>query len=523
MINRIAVILAWGAAGLPAPAAETKPEGVTDIGSRLELFLDDALVARLTGKAELRLHHPVPRELALRHDAAWEGTGTGYHSVFRDGDRYRMYYKAWHLEVQPGANGKATLNTGSHPLYTCYAESRDGIHWTKPGLGLVEFRGSTENNIVLASGDWQGVKIDAGHIALARDENPAAAPDAKYKGFVLSASPKGLLAFKSPDGIHWSPMRQEPVLTAGAFDSQNLAFWDGARGEYRAYWRIFTAGVTSDKEWKPAGHRAIRTATSKDFLHWENQRDVAYAGSPSEQLYTNVVKPYPGAPHILVGFPTRYVERGWSESMRALPELEHREMRASINPRYGTAITEGLLMTSRDGVNFHRWNEAFLRPGPERDGTWQYGQQYIAWHLVETRAALEGEPDEFSLYAGESYWTGSSSELRRYTIRKDGLVSAHAPMSGGEVLGKPIRFTGRRLVLNFSTSAAGSVRVELQDADGKAMPGFALDDCEETYGDSLRRVVHWKSGADVSAAAGQTVRLRFALRDADVFAFRFQD
>ena len=504
--------------------AQTKPDAVTDIGSRLEPLVDDALIAKFSGKAELLLHHPVARDIALVHDAPWEGSGTGYHSVFKDGDVYRMYYKAWHLDVQPGTNGKAKLNTNSHPLYTCYAESKDGIHWTKPNLGIVEFRGSKENNIVLASGEWQGVKIDAGHIALAKDENPNAAPDAKYKGLVLSASPKGLLAFKSPDGIHWSPMQTEPVLTAGAFDSQNLAFWDSARGEYRAYWRIFTAGVTNDKEWKPVGHRAIRTATSKDFIHWENQRDVAYVDSPSEQLYTNVVKPYPGAPHILIGFPTRYVERtAWSESMRALPEHEHREMRASVTQRYGLAITEGLLMTSRDGNTFHRWNEAFLRPGLERDGTWHYGHQYIAWHLVETKASLTGEPDEYSLYATESYWTGNSSELRRYTIRKDGFVSVHAPMSGGEFITKPIKFSGKHLLLNFSTSAAGSVRVELQDAEGKPMPGFSLDDCEETFGDSIQRTVFWKSGNDISSGAGKPVRLRIVMKDADVFSFRFAE
>ncbi len=494
----------------------------TDIGSRLELFVDDHLIERLDGKAELRLHHPVAREMALVHDAPWEGSGTGYHSVFKDGDLYRMYYKAWHLDVQRDADGKGRVNTATHPLYTCYAESKDGIHWMKPNLGIVEFRGSKDNNIILASGDWQGVKIDAGHIALAKDENPNAAPDAKYKGFVLG-SPKGLRAFKSADGIHWSPMQAEPVITAGAFDSQNLAFWDGARGEYRAYWRIFTGGVTTDKEWKPSGHRTIRTATSKDFLHWENQREVTYTDSPSEQLYTNVVKPYSRAPHVLIGFPTRYVERGWSESMRVLPEREHRQTRASANQRYGTALTEGLFMSSRDGVTFKRWNEAFLRPGPEREGTWNYGHQYIAWHLVETKSALAGEPDELSLYAGESYWTGTSSALRRYTIRRDGFVSAQAPMSGGELVTKPLRFTGKYLRLNFSTSAAGSVRVEIQDADGKALPGFSAGDCEETFGDSLERAVFWKGGGDVSALAGKTARLRFVLCDADVFAFRFGD
>ena len=504
---------------LSVPFAFADP---VDIGSRRELFVDRALIDRLGGDARLELHHPEPKEIAITHDAAWEGSGSGYHCVFKDGELYRMYYKAWHLDVKPGAGGKATLNSKSHPLYTCYAESRDGIHWTKPNVGIVEFNGSKENNILFASGDWEGANINAGHIALAKDENPGAAPDARYKGFVLSAKPRGLVAFKSPDGIHWSPMQAEPVLTVGAFDSQNLAFWDGARGEYRAYWRIFTGGVTNDTEWKPTGNRAIRTATSKDFIHWSEPNDLTYEDSPSEQLYTNVVKPYHRAPHLLIGFPTRYVQRVPSESMRALPEREHREMRSSVNNRYGLAITEGLFMASRDGVKFTRWNEAFLRPGIEREGTWNYGHQYIAWHPVETKSALEGAPDELSFYASESYWTGTSSALRRYTLRLDGFVSANGSLKGGELVTKPVRFTGKELHLNFSTSAAGSVKVELQAEDGSIFPGFRLKDCEETFGDSLDRVVNWKSGSDVSGLAGKSVRLRFALQDADVFAYQFR-
>lgn len=489
----------------------------TLIGSRRELFVDDTLIEKITGGAELRLHHPQPREIALVHDAPWEGSGSGYHSVFKDGDRYRMYYKAWQLDVSA-----AGVKTNAHPLFCCYAESDDGIRWRKPDVGLHEFKGSKANNIVIASGKIGEVNADAGHPAIFKDDNPAAAPEARYKAMIRSESPKGLLAFQSPDGLHWSPMQTAPVITEGAFDSQNLAFWDAARGEYRAYWRIFTAGVTDEKNWKPGGFRAIRTATSKDFLHWENQADVGFVDSPAEHLYTSQVKPYHRAPHVLIGFPTRYTERGWSESMRALPEREHREWRAKASQRYGTAITEGLFMASRDGVSFKRRNEAFLRPGIEREGTWNYGQQYIGWQAVETKSAMEGAPNELSLYATESYWTGTSSALRRYTLRLDGFVSVNAPLKGGELITKPITFTGSKLALNFSTSAAGSVQVEIQDPDGKPYPGFSLADCEETFGDSIERTVVWKGGDDVSALAGKPIRLRFALKDADLFAYRFQ-
>jgi len=200
-------------------AAAERPTPI-DIGSRLELFIDDYLIDRLEGKAELRLHHPEPREIAIVHDAPWEGTGSGYHSVFQDGKLYRMYYKAWHLDVSKGK-----VNTSSHPLYCCYAESDDGIHWRKPELGLHEFRGSKANNIAITTYKEGEMKVDPGHPAVFKDDNPNCPADARYKAIVRSSGARGLLAFKSPDGLHWSPIETKPVITEGAFDSQNLAFW----------------------------------------------------------------------------------------------------------------------------------------------------------------------------------------------------------------------------------------------------------------------------------------------------------
>jgi hypothetical protein len=94
-------------------------------------------------------------------------------------------------------------------------------------------------------------------------------------------------------------------------------------------------------------------------------------------------------------------------------------------------------------------------------------------------------------------------------------------MKGGELVTRPLRFRGRKLALNFATGAAGSVRVELQDASGKALPGFALEDCPPHFGDTVERGVIWKNGGDVSPLANQPVRLRFELKDADVYAFQF--
>lgn len=485
-------------------------EDATDIGTRRELFVDSTLIETIEGGAQLRMHHPIARELAMTHDAPWEGTSAGYHTAFRDGDIYRLYYRGLHLEVS-----EKSISTGKHEPFYCLAESKDGITWTRPELGIVEFEGSKKNNIILRGPGTH-------NFAPFKDNNPDCAPEAKYKA--LGGGQKesgGLIAFQSPDGVQWSRLGDKPVITEGAFDSQNLAFWDATIGKYRAYYRVFSEGETTVDVWKPAGVRAIRTATSDDFISWEDETDLIYEDSPEMQLYTNQVHPYVRAPHQLIGLPTLYIERGWSPSMRALPDPEDREKRANAHLRYGTALTEVQLMASRDGVHFKRWNEAFMRPGIERPGTWQYGHQFAACHAVVTKSSLPGASDELSIYSSESGWHGDSNALRRYTLRLDGFVSVNAPMKGGEITTKPIQFSGDQLELNFSTSAAGSLRVEIQDAAGKAIEGFALEDCHEIFGDSSARTVSWKNDKSLHSIAGQPVSLRFVLNDADLYSYRF--
>jgi hypothetical protein len=146
-----------------------------------------------------------------------------------------------------------------------------------------------------------------------------------------------------------------------------------------------------------------------------------------------------------------------------------------------------------------------------------------AWGIVETGSDLPGGPKELSIYSIEGYFFPiKGARMRRFALRIDGFVSVEAPLRGGEMTTKPIVFEGAELVLNFSTSGAGSIRVEIQDADGKPLEGFALADCPVIRGDAIERVVSWKNGSDVRSLAGKPVRLRFALRDADLYSIRFR-
>ena len=156
---------------------------------------------------------------------------------------------------------------------------------------------------------------------------------------------------------------------------------------------------------------------------------------------------------------------------------------------------------------------SFIRPGRERI-SWLSRSNTVAPGMIQT------SPDELSLFVSHG-WADPSQHVRRYAMRTDGFVSVHAKYAMGELLTKPLTFSGKRLIINFATSAAGSMRVEIQDVHGKPLPGFSLTDCPEFYGDEIEQRVEWKHGADVSTLAGTPVRLRFVMKDGDLFSIRF--
>lgn len=494
-------------------SVDGRAEEPVKLGSRRELFIDRSLIDQLSGKAELRLHHPTPKEIAITFEKPWEGNASGYATVFQDGEIYRMYYRGHRYILAPPPLRQAQSEV------VCYAESRDGIHWEKPNLGLFDFpptadnSGNTDNNIL-----WRGGH-ETHNFAPFKDTNPECPRDQLYKAVGGTTSSHGLLTFQSPDGIHWSKLSTEPVVTKGAFDSHNTVFWDAPQQRYCMYMRYFSEG-----DFK--GLRSIGMSYSSDFRKWTEPVGLSYQDSPPQQMYTNQIAPYYRAPHLLLGFPTRFVSRPLTQHAKSLePTKTRAQFAAAIRDSgayTGAEVTDSLLMASRDGVTFHRWDEAFLRPGPENEGRWIYGDNYQSYGLFETRPETPGAPNEISLHFNEGSWRDESHRLRRYTIRLDGFVSLHGALAGGELVTKPLTFTGKKLVLNYATSAAGNVRVEIQNSDGTPIPGFSLNEADELFGDSTEQVVSWGGRTDVSAA-NKDVRLRFVVSDADVFSYQFSD
>jgi hypothetical protein len=473
----------WGALlalGLCPALNAAEPAKPTDLGSRRELFVDRHLIDKLDG-VSLRLEQPRDEGVALKFDKPWEGAFAGYCTVVRDGGEFRAYYRG-----NPTA-GK----DGSNTEVTCVAFSKDGIAWTKPELGLFEVGGARANNVVLA-----GQAPFSHNFCPMIDPRPGVPKAERYKA-LAGISKTGLFAFVSEDGLRWKKLRDAAVIPKGAFDSQNVPFWSEAEGCYVCYFRVFVGGI-----------RRISRTTSKDFLTWTEPVLMTYGEAPIEHLYTNQTHPYFRAPHIYVGVAARF--------MPGRQVLTAEQAKAvGVDPRYFKDCSDGVLITTRGGDRYDRtFMEGFLAPGLGAEN-WVSRTNYPALNVVPTG------PAEMSLYANQNYGQ-PTSHLRRYSLRLDGFAAVVAPYAGGEVVTKPLTFAGKELALNFATSAAGGVRVELQDAAGKPVPGFALADAVETIGNETDRVVRWKAGSDVSGLAGKPVRLRFVMKDARLYAYQFR-
>lgn len=486
------------------------------LGSERQLFVDRYLVDRLEG-LELRLQQPRPEGIAIEYDQPWEDRLAFYTTVLKDGDVYRMYYRC----------------RLTRPRLTCYAESRDGIHWTKPHLGLVEVDGSTANNVILPV---------AGQFCAFLDGRPGVPGSERLKANARDVgTPYSLMGYVSADGVRWRKIREAPLVDYAMennFDSQNVMFWSEAEQRYVLYARHMVEG-----------RRATARATSRDFLQWSPQTLMSYSDTgttrPSQHLYTNQTQPYFRAPQIYIALPARI---HFGRRLLTPAELEFLDLRHNRISGGMRDVSDSVLLSSRPGSTRYdfTFKESFLRPGLGQSN-WSTRTNYPGLGVVQTG------PAEMSLYVQRDYGQ-STAHLQRMSLRLDGFASLHAPYHGGEMVTRPITFEGSRLEINYSTSAAGSLRVEIQTADGKPIPGFSLAECPEIIGDEISRIVAWgevppplstgrdpestraesnlsyqtpivawEGNQDVSRLAGKPVRLRFVMKDADLFSFRFGD
>jgi hypothetical protein len=185
------------------------------------------------------------------------------------------------------------------------------------------------------------------------------------------------------------------------------------------------------------------------------------------------------------------------------------------NPKYRITSSDAVFMTTRGGNRYDRtFMEAFIRPGLTP-------QDWIARDNTPAIGVVQGNEREMFIYR-MSYYAQPTTHVTRYSLRLDGFVSVHVPYNGGELITKLFSFEGSELEINFATSASGGIRVEIQYPEGEAIPGFTLKDCPEFIGDKIEHVVQWKNCSDVSQITGKPIRLRFVMKDADLYSFRFR-
>jgi hypothetical protein len=459
------------------------------IGSRRELFLDPYLIEKLD-HARLQLHEPRDEGTVLSFDQPWEGIHCGYCTMIRDGAKMRVYYRGMPAGTVDGTAGEVT----------CVADSDDGIHWTRPELNLFEANGTKDNNIVLA-----GEPPFSHNFSPFIDTRSDCPSEQRYKA-LSGLDTSGLIGYVSADGLHWTKLQSEPVIPRKApfrfdwmFDSQNVAFWSESEQRYVCYFRVWN------------GVRTIARCESADFLQWSAPVLMSYVTdgqpSPTEELYTNQTHPYFRAPHLYVAIAARFVP-----GRQAISDKEAAAL--LVAEGFHKDLSDAVLLTSRGGHVYDRtFLSSFIRPGIGARN-WVSRTNYPALGILQTG------PTEMSIYTNQDN-AQPTAHLHRYSLRLDGFASVHADYNGGELLTKPLIFSGTGLDLNFSTSAVGSIRVEIQDETGHPVPGFAAADCVEVIGNEIDRTVSWKTGSDVSALAGKTVRLRFVMKDADLYAMQF--
>ena len=501
IVRSVVCLLVFVATVVAKPSESTEPP--LDIGSRVELFVDDYLIESTEG-VRLKLHQPRSAGKVLSFDQPWEGNTSYYPNVFQDGDRYRMYYRGTQhgdYLMPPDPDPK------DHPPIIAYAESRDGIRWERPNLGIFEFEGSRDNNIVWI--DKPGDQTITDCMYVFRDTNPACPDSQRYKALGGSSFP--LVALVSADGLHWTELQgQKSLITEGLhdnpFDNLTVVFWEPRLNRYVMFLRdAHRGGENRPPAPRNFGNRSIKYSTSPDFIEWDDPEWVDFGGTPLEEMYTNGITRYSRAPHIYLAFPKRFVP--WRTLISEVPH---------------EGVSDAVFMSSRDGLHWdRRFMEAFIRPGRDRRN-WVHRNNMPALGILPTAA------DEISLYVVRNY-TFPTVHLERMVVRTDGFVSAHAGYEAGELLTKPLVFKGDNLVLNFATSAAGSIRLEIQDSGGNPLPGFALEESPLIWGDEIEHTVSWKrshakatSDKPLAWIAGKPVRLKFVMKDADLFSLRFR-
>ncbi len=417
----------------------------------------------------------VDTDPCLKAETVWESFYiSAYSTVLVEAGKLRLYYECYLRDVQ-------STDTLRHSML-CYAESTDAVTWYRPDLGLVEFQGSTHNNILIGPSQTKdGLGIHGAHVFM----DPHATANERYKLTFDGPGnkPQGGL---SPDGIHWI-IHEQPIIDAEA-DSQDVVEWDPVLGKYVGYFRV----------WRQ-DRRGIARGESCDFWHWPDPEIVLHAEiglDVDADYYTNAYHAWPGT-------------EAQHDAFVMLPSLYHRT----------SDTLDAWLYTSKDGKH---WYRAARHPFASLGGALYIGRGI--WQL---------RPGEWNVLAGSYSFTHNAwplldksqkvrvGGLYRVRFREDGFTGIDAA-EGGEFWTASFTSRSPSVAINATTRPGGWIKVGLHDARfDLPIEGYETKDCDLLQGDLLWKQITWHGSSDLNDFSDSDLRLHVQMERATVHAFKF--
>jgi len=481
-----------------------------DATIRKELFLDERFIEKMSGLTR-RFHQAVKcsENPVICTDRPWEVDAAFVDTGLVIYDQKDQLFKAWYQ-----GGGCYGPGDGSH---MCYATSKDGIEWEKPSLGVVAYKGSKDNNIVLMA---ECMMHDPAPIIDLKDPDPQKRFKAIWWGGCKDSSAKdgwllGHCVAFSPDGIHWTEHPDNPVWLG---DAETATPFDIERRSGKLV--VYTSA-------DGYGTRVIARSESENLVDWDLPPKLVFRPDDADPPGTEI------AGLSAVDYDGTAIGMLWV--IRNLPDFTKEEWRSIVerNIRQGLLgppitlnavrcrIMYTELATSIDGLNWQRIHrQPFMLFGPQ--GSWDEC-------LVLGARPIVANDKIYIYYTGQGRikqtpGTKKAEKIGKWnidtglaTLRLDGFVSRQAGSEQGILVTKDFIFEGTKLAINVDADK-GSVKLEILDEGGEPIGGFTKDEAETITGDELRVEPRWKTKKNCSELKGRRIKLRLFLENADLYS-----
>ncbi|MCK5126642.1 MAG: T9SS type A sorting domain-containing protein [candidate division Zixibacteria bacterium] len=463
-----------------------------DVGNTKQLFIDDYFLADTTN-VSFTVNPPQCLGPVVLPDNPWENWSLSYFNIMDDGGTYKMWYGCWEWP--------------SRTRRICYATSPNGVTWDKPNLGLVEFQGSYDNNILPVVFD------DGGTVFI----DPLAPDEARYK--ITGNNPYPYI-YNSSDGINFTLV--DSALLDMMPDSHNPMFYDTRLDKYVAYLRSWNFLPDYDSEAIP--NRTVSRVEMLDpisfweyppvdthFYKFGDTRPPAISDELDIVMTLDSLDP-PDADIYTSGI-IQYMDN--NAVYFAFPSLNYHYPEPPTGEFYNDGILNIQLAVSRDGLNWKRYRTPYIDNAACGDSL---RQMYIGLGLLKINDSLYQYLYGVEETHGDSLKT---SAYYRFGQRLDGFVSLDAGFSVGSAETVPISFSGNSLDINYETSGNGYVLCELLDENGLVIPGFSKDDADTLRGSETTSHASWNGLRNIESLQGTTIKLRWEIQDAKIYSFQF--